>query len=97
MDTKARSLVKAITWRVVAFCVLAVVSYVITGNITETGEIALVYTLLQLVIYWVHERLWQRSHWGRVKHPLAGLPVNRPLEPGDMDDVRERLEELGYL
>ena len=97
METHARSLVKAVSWRAIAFCILATISYAFTGNVRETGLITAVYTLVQVGTYWAHERAWQRVKWGCGDHPLASLPVDRPLTPRDMKDISERLKDLGYM
>ena len=39
----------------------------------------------------------QKIDWGRVKHPLAELPVKGKLEPKDMGVIRSTLKELGYI
>lgn len=97
MDSKARSLVKAVIWRIVAFLVLGAVSYAFTRSFTKTSEITVVYSVVQLLVYWLHERAWEAIRWGRLLHPLACLPVERPLEAEDVEKLRRRLKELGYL
>ncbi len=95
-DSKARSLVKAVSWRVVAFIVLSIISYAITGSIKETGLIALVYNVVQIGIYFVHERLWNRIRWGK-PNGVDVLPRASELSAAEMQAVVERLAELGYI
>jgi uncharacterized membrane protein len=96
-DTKKRSLVKAFTWRAFAFVLLGAISYVITGSLKEMTIITVVYNLLQVLFYYLHERLWMQVHWGRREHPLSTLPVTRALAPDDMEAVKEHLRQLGYI
>ena len=95
-DSKARSLVKAFSWRVVAFIVLSIISYAITGSAKETGLIALVYNVVQIGIYFTHERLWDRIRWGK-PHGVDVLPHASELSAAEMQAVVERLAELGYI
>jgi len=97
MNTKKRSWVKATTWRTIAITVLAVVAYTITGEWKEVTAITLLYHGIQIATYYLHERVWERISWGLVKHPLADIPVNRELSPGDREIVIERLKQLGYV
>jgi hypothetical protein len=63
-----------------------------------TGELALVMdVVLKLLFYYGHERGWESSALGQMKHPLASLPVKRPLRPRDRQIIEPSLEELGYL
>lgn len=64
-ESKRSSLVKAISWRVVVFVVLGTISYLFTRSWEATTAITLVYNVLQILIYFGHERLWERIRWGR--------------------------------
>lgn len=97
MDTRRRSWVKAITWRASGIVLLGIVAYGITGSWEEMGIITALFTGVRLFLYYAHERAWERVRWGKVPHPLAGLPVKEKLTPEDMDIIREKLGELGYL
>ena len=97
IESKKRSLVKAITWRLVAMVVLGFVSYFFTRNFKEMGEITIFYTIIQIIFYFLHERLWEKISWGRIKHPLSELPVSKHLKPEDRKIIEEKLKELGYI
>ena len=89
-DSKSRSLVKAISWRAVAFLVLSVISFLITGSWAETTGIAIIYTVVQIFVYFVHERLWDGIAWGR-PDALDQLPHTRELDPGEIEMITGRL------
>jgi len=97
MDTKLRSLVKSIMWRVIGIALLGVISYLITRSWKEMSVITALFHGIRVIMYYYHERLWERISWGRVKHPLSGLPVRTELTPKDLHDVARRLKELGYI
>ena len=95
-ESSRRSLLKAISWRVVAFVVLSIVTYIFTGSIRETGAIALVYNVLQIGIYFGHERLWDRITWGK-PDPVEQLPRAGDLTPSELTAITSHLRELGYI
>lgn len=73
-DSPTRSLLKAISWRVVASGTTFVVAFVIFRNFTEqtleettntTAAITLVDAFAKLLFYYLHERLWTNIKWGK--------------------------------
>ena len=79
-ERKSRSLVKAISWRLVALVVLGTVSYAFTGSWEETTLITAVYSVLQIFIYFLHERIWSVIHWGK-PDALDQLPAADEITP----------------
>jgi hypothetical protein len=51
----------------------------------------------KIFCYYIHERLWSFVGFGKKKHPLSSLPVNRPLEQKDMQEIKNKLRDLGYI
>jgi len=43
----------------------------------------------------MHERLF--ISFGKKEHPLSSLPVERPLDEQDMQTIKDKLQELGYI
>jgi adenylylsulfate kinase len=67
--TKSRSLVKSITWRVVAVITTFVSLYVITGELKIAGAGTVLTNSVNFVCYYWHERIWDKINWGRnVRH-----------------------------
>jgi uncharacterized membrane protein len=60
-----RSVVKAISWRVVGTLDTLIVSYVLTGEIALATSIASVDFLTKLILYFFHERFWNKIKWGK--------------------------------
>jgi len=63
--TKARSLVKALSYRVWGTLSSFVVAYVLTKNATLSGAIAFWETVVKVFIYYAHERGWNYIQWRR--------------------------------
>lgn len=66
MESRARSVIKAVIWNLIGLLVMAIVGFVMTGSLTTGGAMALINAALGLTMYFVYERLWARIHWGRV-------------------------------
>ena len=96
-DYHKRSVVKAISWRVVATVTTMIVVFAFTRRVTLALEVGAVEVVAKLVFYYLHERAWNWIGWGKLEHPLAGLAVSRELEPEHLREIRTRLEERGYL
>lgn len=67
MERKRRSLFKAITWRIIAIIVLLFLSYYFTSDWTITGGITISFNVIQILLYYIHERLWLRIQWAKKK------------------------------
>lgn len=65
-DTPKRSLIKTVTWRITGSSATFGISYLISGNFAVAGTIALIQLVANTVLYFVHERIWNRIKWGHV-------------------------------
>jgi uncharacterized membrane protein len=97
MDTKARSWVKSIVWRIIGIVLLGGIAYAITGSWKEMTIITVLFHAIRVVLYYCHERIWERVSWGRLRHPLSELPVKEKPTPEDFEIIAEKLKELGYM
>jgi len=66
-ESRKRSIAKAISYRIICIIMLALVTYLITGDIFEMTSIVIVFQSIQMFIYYFHERLWERIKWGCVQ------------------------------
>ena len=62
--TIKRSIVKSISFRIISIFVLALITYLITGNLVEMTSIVIIFQSIQTIIYYLHERAWEKSEWG---------------------------------
>lgn len=63
MESKKRTLIRALTYRALSTAILAVTSWVFTSNAIQTTVITLVFTILATLGYYVHERGWNKISW----------------------------------
>jgi len=66
METRRRTLVKAVLWNVIGLTVMSLVGLAMTGSAAVGGAMAVVNTVLGLIMYVFYERLWARINWGRL-------------------------------
>jgi uncharacterized membrane protein len=77
-EASYRSVVKAVTWRTLAFTDTALLSFLFTGRIEQALAIGAVELLTKSLLYYVHERGWLRiAAW------------RDGIVPGDVPTTRE--------
>ena len=85
-ESKARSLAKTLSYRVIVIALLAGVTYAFTGNAGETTVITVVFNIFGAAIYYGFERLWDAVEWGKFPIELSKqLPV-LPLDPTEQSN-----------
>ena len=93
-ETRTRSLIKMVTYRLSAVALLAAVSFYYTGNAGESTVISLVFNLVGSVVYYACERLWDAINWGRRSN--GSIPVGTiAVSPGIQRATTASDEEAG--
>lgn len=64
-EQASRSWVKAITWRLTATTATFIISWFIAQDLAVASGIATVQLFVNFVLYFVHERVWNRVQWGK--------------------------------
>ena len=62
--SRKRSIVKAVTYRVIIVCLDFLVIYLLTGKVVTATTFMIVSNIYTSVGYFLHERLWARIPWG---------------------------------
>lgn len=60
-----RSIVKSVSWRVIGTMDTIAISWFITGTLEFALSIGFVELVTKMVLYTVHERLWNKISWGK--------------------------------
>lgn len=63
--TRARSAVKAITWRITGTADTFLIAWLITKEPIVAGSIATLEVITKTILYYFHERGWNAIRWGR--------------------------------
>ena len=75
MEQKRRSIVKTLSWRFTATVITTLVVYFVKGEWKFAVEIGLLDTTIKLGAYFFHERMWNKSNYGR----------EAPVKTGDFE------------
>jgi uncharacterized membrane protein len=66
-DKPWRSLLKTISWRIIATITTMIIAYSITGQLTWAFSIGAIEVVTKIVLGYYHERAWERLKIGRYK------------------------------
>ena len=96
-DTNKRSVVKGISWRLVATSTTIIIVYVFFGRLDLAIAAGMLETVAKVGLYWAHERAWFKIKWGRKRiEPFnlwfTGLPLSGKTTIADL--VYKKLEKL---
>ncbi len=96
-DTNKRSIVKGISWRVVATTTTILIVYFFFDRLDLAIAAGMIETVLKVGLYWLHERAWFKIRWGRKRiEPFnlwfTGLPLSGKTSIADR--VYEELKKL---
>lgn len=64
-ETNRRSIAKAVSWRITGTIDTFIISWLITGELLLASGIAVTEVVTKVVLYWAHERVWNRVKWGK--------------------------------
>jgi adenylylsulfate kinase len=72
-ETKIRSIVKTISWRILATLTTVTLVYIFIGDTTIAFTVGGIEVFLKMLIYFVHERVWDKLKFG--KHEIQPFVV----------------------
>lgn len=80
-EKHARSIVKTISWRITATITTFLLVWIFTNQLKTAFTIGSIEVFLKMLLYYVHERTWNKSRFGRVEIApfvlwFTGLPVS---------------------
>jgi len=76
MESKKRTIIRAISYRALVTAILAILSWTFTSNAGQTTIITVAYTILATIGYYGHERIWNRISWETKKAPIINASAN---------------------
>ncbi len=60
MVSRKESFLKSFIWRIMGIFLLALVTYLFTGSLIQTGLVTVLHHGIFLIVFYLHERLWLR-------------------------------------
>ena len=64
MDSQKRSITKTITFRIIATLTTMILVYIFTRSLALANTIGVLDLVSKLILYYLHERAWDRVKWG---------------------------------
>lgn len=87
-DKPIKSIIKAVSWRIVGTIDTMVISYIITGKITVAISIGSVEVITKTILYYFHERLWAHIH--RIRLNFLNKSNEKRIEVGRVEQYSQR-------
>ncbi len=69
MESRKRSIAKAVSYRFCGSLITAGIAYLLTGKLNIALGVGALDGVVKLAAYFVHERIWARIPWGAAKRP----------------------------
>lgn len=69
-----RSLIKGVSWRLTGSIDTMIISFLVTGKLKFALTITSIEFFTKIFLYYVHERVWLKVPFGRVKEPPPDKP-----------------------
>ncbi|SFV57203.1 Adenylylsulfate kinase [hydrothermal vent metagenome] len=96
-ETNKRSIVKGISWRLIATSTTILIVYFFFDRLDLAIAAGMIESVLKIGLYWLHERVWFKIYWGQKKiEPFnvwfTGLPLSGKTTIADK--VYDELEKL---
>ncbi len=66
-DSKKRTLVKALVFRIISAISSFILIYALTGNVGFGIKFTIIDSVIKISLYFIHERTWIKIKWGKVK------------------------------
>ena len=67
IESRKRSLIKSISWRIIATAITMLVSFIWLGEWTSAIALAITANMIKGLFYYIHERAWNKTDFGRKK------------------------------
>lgn len=64
-DTKKRSLVKTVSWRIMSFIALFIIGMLLGLSSNDAFHWTIINNIAFIVVHYIHERVWNKVTWGK--------------------------------
>ena len=91
MEKTYRSILKSISWRATGTICTVLISFLITRKLDFAISIGFIELISKIILYYLHERLWNRITFGRDK---TKKPEHRICETSD-ESIKKTFHQIG--
>ena len=93
-ETNVGSILKGITWRVLATSTTVLIVYIFFGNVELAFITGVIESIVKILLFWGHDKIWQKIKWGKKRIVpfnlwFTGLPLSGKTTIAD--EVYKRL------
>jgi len=74
-EQQKRSITKVVTWRILVTITNFVGGWLASGNPWVGLGVVSFALVVNSILYWVHERTWNRTDWGKQVVPTEETPI----------------------
>ena len=64
-DLQKRTIVKTLTWRVIASLTTFMIAWILTGDLLIGVSIGSIEAIAKIFLYYFHERIWNNIDWAK--------------------------------
>lgn len=77
-ETHIRSIIKVISWRILITISHVVNAFIVTGSLVMGLKIAGIALVINSILFWTHERIWNIFSWNRKNHDKLKFSEGQP-------------------
>jgi uncharacterized membrane protein len=74
IDGHPRTISKSVTWRILITMNNFLIPFLTTGSWTAALAFLTIATILNVCVYYAHERVWNRIRWGKISPLIITVP-----------------------
>lgn len=71
-ESRLRSVLKGISWRIIATATIIIIAYVTIGEVGTALKIGSIEFFIKFGLYYAHERAWQKLPTGTIRRFFTG-------------------------
>ena len=72
MEKHSRTIFKTLSWRIIATSTTLTIVYIFTNDFVLSAGVGGFETIAKIILYYLHERMWNKSNFGR---KISSLPT----------------------
>ncbi len=81
MEKHSRTIFKTLSWRILATSTTLILVYIFTENIAISASVGILETIAKTILYYLHERVWNKTNYGRKISKLSPINTKSPDFP----------------
>ncbi len=92
-ESHLRSILKGLTWRLVATTTIIIIAYFSIGDISIALEIGFIEFFVKLLLYYLHERAWQIVPRGAIRKQVDIVKTEAEVQIVSSDETKNLVQD----